>query len=97
MAIDFSIGGISVHAGLTSVGVSIDDLAGLGIDFDIDIPVLGDDGGLDSLFGPTSADPAPGPTAEETDSFDAGTMDTLTLLGGAEDADDGSVDPLTGA
>jgi hypothetical protein len=66
MAIDFSIDGISFHAGATNISLTIDDLAGLGIDLDLDIPLngggfpfaadsgtadAGPDGELESLLG----------------------------------------------
>jgi hypothetical protein len=128
MAIDFSIDGISVHAGATGISLSINDLAGLGIDLNVDVPVGGGgaapfhgsadmhaadthagaaDGNLESLLSQfTSGAPvfAPEdggaePAAAPTDSFDAATLASLTLLGGADDTagPDSHVDPLTGA
>lgn len=103
MAIDFSIDGISVQVSGTGVGVSIDDLAGLGIDLDLTLPGGGADtgpeDGLDSILGQSepASGPDEGPATAGSDTFDSETEDTLTLLGGADDTDNGGTDPLTGA
>lgn len=62
MALDFSIDGIGIHAGATGAGVSINDLAGLGLDVsvqtppgeepDIDIGLSGLDGTSTTSAGP---------------------------------------------
>jgi len=51
MAIDISLGGFSLQADSTGLSVSIDDLAGLGIDIDFSISRDEEDGGIDPPFG----------------------------------------------
>jgi len=68
MAFDFSIDGVGIHAGATGAGVSINDLAGLGLDVgvqdqpgqdpDVGIGLSGLDGGdTTAQASPTQAGP----------------------------------------
>lgn len=62
MAFDFSIDGIGVYAGSTGVGISINDLSGLGLNVDVDTPPGQEPDiglGLPGLDGGTTAQSGP--------------------------------------